>query len=280
MTFIVESVKKILAPEPADYSPVSLIIIAVAIVVKLILGRYVKQQGEKVNSGALIASGSDASFDAILSASVLASALIYLAWGVSLEPWVGAVISVFIIKAGVEMMSETISDIIGRRGDSEISARIKQLLNEEPEVRGSYDLNLFNYGPNTYYGSVHLELPDTMTVAEVDVLTRRVELKVYQQTGVILTGVGVYSYNTTDEEAARIRNAVQKAVLTHDWALQMHGFYADTTAKALRFDVVVSFDIDRNEALRIMNEEIQALYPDYTVQIVADLDATDVEASE
>ena len=251
-----------------------------AIVVKLILGRYVKQQGEKVNSGALIASGSDASFDAILSASVLASALIYLAWGVSLEPWVGAVISVFIIKAGVEMMSETISDIIGRRGDSEISARIKQLLNEEPEVRGSYDLNLFNYGPNTYYGSVHLELPDTMTVAEVDVLTRRVELKVYQQTGVILTGIGVYSYNTTDEEAARIRNAVQKAVLTHDWALQMHGFYADTTAKTLRFDVVVSFEIDRSEALRIMNEEIQALYPDYTVQIVADLDATDVEASE
>ena len=119
-----------------------------------------------------------------------------------------------------------------------------------------------------------------MTVAEVDVLTRRVELKVYQQTGVILTGVGVYSYNTTDEEAARIRNAVQKAVLTHDWALQMHGFYADTTAKTLRFDVVVSFEIDRNEALRIMNEEIQALYPDYTVQIVADLDATDVEASE
>ena len=189
-------------------------------------------------------------------------------------------ISVFIIKAGVEMMSETISDIIGRRGDSEISARIKQLLNEEPEVRGSYDLNLFNYGPNTYYGSVHLELPDTMTVAEVDVLTRRVELKVYQQTGVILTGIGVYSYNTTDEEAARIRNAVQKAVLTHDWALQMHGFYADTTAKTLRFDVVVSFEIDRSEALRIMNEEIQALYPDYTVQIVADLDATDVEASE
>ena len=280
LTSIIESVKKILAPEPADYSPVSLIIIAVAIVVKLILGRYVKQQGEKVNSGALIASGSDASFDAILSASVLASALIYLAWGVSLEPWVGAVISIFIIKAGVEMMSETISDIIGRRGDSEISARIKQLLNEEPEVRGSYDLNLFNYGPNTYYGSVHLELPDTMTVAEVDVLSRRVELKVYQQTGVILTGVGVYSYNTTDEEAARIRNAVQKAVLTHDWALQMHGFYADTTAKTLRFDVVVSFDIDRNEALRIMNEEIQALYPDYTVQIVADLDATDVEASE
>ncbi|MBQ6400387.1 MAG: cation transporter [Clostridia bacterium] len=274
-TALVESVKKIIHPEPAEYSAVSLVIIAVAIVVKLLLGRYVKAQGEKVNSSALIASGSDASFDAILSASVLASAVIYLLWGVSLEPWVGAVIACFIIKAGIEMLSDTLSDIIGRRGDPEVSRKIKELLNEEPAVRGAYDLNLFNYGPNTYYGSVHVELPDTMTVEEVDRLTRRVELKVYQQTGVILTGVGVYSYNTTNEEAARIRNRVQQTVLAHDWALQMHGFYADTEKKTIRFDVVVSFDVDRKEALQTLTREIQALYPDYALQIVPDVDATD-----
>ena len=274
-TALVESVKKIIHPEPAEYSAVSLVIIAVAIVVKLLLGRYVKAQGEKVNSSALIASGSDASFDAILSASVLASAVIYLLWGVSLEPWVGAVIAGFIIKAGIEMLSDTLSDIIGRRGDPEVSRKIKELLNEEPAVRGAYDLNLFNYGPNTYYGSVHVELPDTMTVEEVDRLTRRVELKVYQQTGVILTGVGVYSYNTTNEEAARIRNRVQQTVLAHDWALQMHGFYADTEKKTIRFDVVVSFDVDRKEALQALTREMQALYPDYALQIVPDVDATD-----
>ena len=74
ITSLVESVKKIIHPEKADYSIVSLIIVAVAIVVKLVLGRYVKKQGKKHNSGALVASGSDALFDAILSASVLASA--------------------------------------------------------------------------------------------------------------------------------------------------------------------------------------------------------------
>jgi cation diffusion facilitator family transporter len=81
ITSLVESVKKIIHPEAADYSTVSLLIIAVAIAVKLVLGRYVKAQGEKVNSGALIASGSDASFDAILSASVLAWANILVSLG-------------------------------------------------------------------------------------------------------------------------------------------------------------------------------------------------------
>lgn len=275
ITSLVESVKKIIHPEAADYGMVSLIIIAVAIVVKLVLGAYVKKQGEKVNSGALVASGKDASFDAILSASVLASAIVFLVWGISLEAYVGVIISIVIIKAGIEMMIETLNDIIGQRGDADMSRQIKKLLIEEPEVRGAYDLTLFNYGPDKYYGSVHMELPDTMTVDEVDVLTRKIQIKVFQETGVILTGIGVYSFNTTDDEAAQIRNTVQKTVLAHEWALQMHGFYVDIVNKTMRFDAVVSFDIDHKEAIEILHEELQNLYPDYTIQIIADIDVTD-----
>ena len=110
---------------------------------------------------------------------------------------------------------------------------------------------------------------------EVDKLTRRVEAKVYNQTGVILTGVGVYSYNTGSDEATKIRNRIQETVLRHDWALQLHGFYADLDAKTIRFDVVLSFDVDREEAMEELNREIRELYPDYTAVIVADVDISD-----
>ena len=76
ITALVESVKKIIEPEAADYSVVALVIIAAAVVVKIILGRYVSAKGRQVNSGSLVASGKDALFDAVLSASVLAAALI------------------------------------------------------------------------------------------------------------------------------------------------------------------------------------------------------------
>lgn len=275
ITALVESIKKIIEPEPAEYTIVSLLIIAAAVVVKLLLGRYVKGQGEKVNSGALVASGSDASFDAILSASVLASAVIFMIWGISLEAYVGVVIAVFIIKAGIEMLSETLSDIIGQRADAEMSKTIKKLVAEEPEVRGAYDLILYNYGPDKNYGTLHMELPDTMTVEEVDVLTRKVQNKVFHETGVILTGIGVYSYNTSDDEAAQMRNHVQEKVLEHDWAIQMHGFYVDTVEKLIRFDVVLSFDADRKEALDTLNAELKEMYPDYTPVIVPDVDTSD-----
>ena len=275
ITSLVESVKKIIHPETPDYSVVSLVIIASAVAVKLILGRYVKAQGQKANSGALIASGEDARFDAILSASVLASAVIFLLTGLSLEAWVGVVISGFIIKSGVEMMMETLDDIIGHRADAELTQKIRHLLNEEPEVRGAYDLFLDNYGPDRNYASVHLELPDVMTVEEVDRLTRRVQAKVFKETGVILTGVGVYSYNTGSDEIAAIRNAVQEKVMAHDWALQIHGFHLNPETKELRFDVVTSFDVDPKEAIATLQEEIQAIVPDYTVCITRDVDIAD-----
>ena len=155
------------------------------------LGRYVKAQGEKVNSGSLVASGSDAMFDAILSSSVLASAIIFKVSGISLEAYVGAVISVIIIKSGVEMMMETLDQILGERAEKEITDKIIAIMKEEKDVRGAYDLVLHNYGPDKHLGSVHIELPDHMTVREVDRLTRKLEARVYRETGVIMTGVGL-----------------------------------------------------------------------------------------
>ena len=155
LTSLTESVKKIIEPETAEYTALSLVIISVAIVVKIVLGLFVKKQGIKVNSGALTASGSDALFDAILSSSVLVSAVIYLIWGISLEAYVGVIISGFIIKAGIEMMADTVNEIIGKRGDSETSRELKRIICAEEDVLGVYDIALFNYGPDRDYASNH-----------------------------------------------------------------------------------------------------------------------------
>ncbi|SFT42650.1 cation diffusion facilitator family transporter [Selenomonas sp. GACV-9] len=276
ITAAVESVKKMISPEVPDYSVTALLIIGAAVIVKIILGRFVKAQGERVNSGSLVASGSDALLDAVLSLSVLISAIIFIATGISLEAYVGAVISGFIIKSGIDMIRETLDEILGKRMDKEISRQLKSLLSDEPEVRGAHDLVIYNYGPDKDLASVHLELPDTMSVKEVDGLTRRLETKVFKATGIILAAVGVYSYNTEDSsEAANIRVDVTKRVLAHAWALQLHGFYLDEKAKAMRFDVVMSFDIPHKEGVRILQEEMKEAYPHYDIQIVPDVDLSD-----
>ena len=273
VTSLVESVKKIIHPETADYSTVSLIIIASAVVVKLLLGRYVKSVGKKVNSGSLVASGSDALFDAILSASVLLSAIIYLVWGLSLEAWVGAVIAVFIIRSGFEMLSETLDDILGKRIESDVTNAIKATICQEPQVTGAYDLILHSYGPEDLIGSVHVEVPDTLTADELDAMERRIVHRVFQAHGVVLTGISIYATNTKDPEIAAMRKHVTELVTAHPGVLQIHGFYVDKVNKLLQLDVILDFSLqDRQQTFEAIRSEVAAAYPDYHITMTMDID--------
>ncbi len=273
VTAFVESVKKIIRPDVPEYSTAALVIVAVAVVVKLVLGRYVGRVGQKVNSDALVNSGADATMDSVISASTLVAAGIYLLFHVSLEAWLGAVIAAVIVKSGVGMLRETLSKILGERADAQLARDVKATVTSRPEISGAYDLVLHDYGPDAWNGSVHVEVPDTLSADDLDKLIRDVTVEVYQKHNVILTAIGVYSVNTRDPEAAAAREKVSALVLGEPYVLQLHGFYLDKAEKTLRFDFVVSFDApDRAQVYRAVCEKVRRAYPDYTLQVVMDTD--------
>ncbi len=274
LTAFVESVKKIIHPEEPNYSAVSLIIIGSAVVVKLLLGRYVKKKGEEVNSGSLIASGSDALFDAILSASVLLSAVIFLIWHINLEAYVGVVIACIIIKSGIEMLCDTLDDILGKRVDRELLTDIRKTVCEDEAVHGAYDLILHAYGPEKYYGSVHVEVPDTMTADEIDLMDRRIAKNVYLKHGVAMTGISIYSMNTTNDTIKEMRTNITRMVNAHEGVLQVHGFYVDLEQKTINLDVILDFALeDREGTFLQIRDEISKAYPDYQLYMALDIDA-------
>ena len=273
ITSLVESVKQIVHPETPDYNTVSLIIVAVAVAVKILLGRYVKSVGVKVNSDSLINSGEDATLDSVISASTLVAAGIFLIFHISLEAWLGAVISLVIIKSGIEMLRDTISQILGEKNDPELARSIKKTVVSFPEVQGAYDLVLNNYGPDTWNGSIHIEVPDTYSADRLDQLIRDIQTAVYKQHQVILTAIGVYSMNTRDEEIIETQKKVREIVFSHQYVKQMHGFYLIKDQKAMRFDIVVSFDAeDRKAVYEDVLADVQKAFPDYTLQVAMDMD--------
>lgn len=276
ITSLTESVKKIINPEVPDYSAASLIIIAAGVAVKVLLGRYVKSVGEKVNSDSLINSGEDATLDSIISASTLAAALLFMWKGISLEAWLGAVISAVIIKSGCEMLSGMLSRMLGERVDSELSKEIKATICEADGALGAYDLFLHDYGPDRMMGSVHVEVPDTMNADELDVMTRRIQKAVYEKHHVIMTAVGIYSRNTKDDEVAEIYENVRRIAAGYEHVLQIHGFYCSIEDKKIRFDVVVDFKApDRNEVWQSVMKDVREAYPDYDIAVALDSDISD-----
>ncbi len=270
ITSLIESVKKIFAPTDPEYTNVTLIVISVAIVVKIVLGQYVKRQGKLLNSDALIASGSDALFDAVITLSTLVSAGIMLIWNVSLDGILGALISIAIIKAGIEMLASPVNELLGARVSQELIHNIKQEVMAFDDVHGVFDIILHNYGPDVYIGSLHISVYDTMNADEIHGLSRRISEQLLEHYGIVMT-IGIYSISTGDNKRGQLQSAVVQALTKHKEVQQIHGFCYFDEEHRISVDVVPHISV-RNEAalLSQLTSELKNLIPDEEITIVID----------
>ena len=270
ITSLIESVKKIFDPTEPEYTTVTLVVIVVAIIVKLVLGRYVKKKGEQLSSDALIASGSDALFDAVITLSTLVSAGIMLLWHVSLDGILGALISLVIIKAGVEMLASPVNELLGSRISPELLKQIKQEVLAFDGVHGVYDIILHNYGPDVLIGSLHVNVYDTMNAHQIHGLTRSITEQMFERHGIIMT-IGIYAVATGANKHTELQNTVMQTLGRHKDITQVHGFYYYERENRVSVDVVPDISVHDEPAFsRQLQEELKAILPNTNISIVID----------
>lgn len=274
-----ESINKILAHEKTYYEIVSLVVIAVAIIVKFFLAKYVKKVGKKVNSESLIGTGEEAFIDSIVSFSTLVAAIIRYIWNISLEGYLGVIISVIIINTGVEMLRKTADIMLGERADKELTRKLKRTILSFEEVQGVYDLNIHTYGPSKIIATAHIQVRDDMTAEEIHILTRKIEYKVFNEFGIILT-LGIYASNNNSElelgQIGKIKEELKKITKEYKSIIQIHGFYVDQENNNVFFDIVIDFNEKNKE--HIKNEVIRKLkekYGRYNYNVILDPDISD-----
>lgn len=274
-TSLKESIEQIIHPETPDYGTISLIIVGVAVVVKIGLGTYFKKRGKSLDSDSLTASGQDALMDSVISVSTLVAALVYVFFGLSLEAWLGAVISLFILKAGYEIIRDATAKLLGERIDSDLSKAVKSTICAIDGVCGAYDLILNDYGPQRLWGSVHIEIDAELSAAQIDDKTRLIQQTVFDKHQVVLHTIGIYSINH-DATSTALREKIYQTIKQHPEVLEIHGFYVKEEAKEIRMDIIISFDVkDRKQLHEAIVKEISALYPDYHFHVALDLDFSD-----
>lgn len=272
ITALTESAPKIFHPDVTSYTTVSLVIIAVAVVVKFVLGKYVKNVGQSVDSQALVASGSDAFFDGILSFATLVAAIISMFYHISLEGILGVIIALVIIKASIDMIRETVDSMLGDRIDSKLSHDIKQAICEFPGVYGAYDLILHNYGPEEMQGSVHIEVDDGLSAIDIQKLTRKITFQIYDKFNVALTGIGIYAKN---EKYTDIRSDLETIIGKYPEIKEIHAFTVFEEDNLITVDMIVDFSADREEIKSKVYDEIKSKHPQFNYMIIDDYDYSD-----
>ena len=269
-----ESVEKIINPAETNYTITTIIVVTAAIFVKFFLWKYVKSQWKKLNSWSLIASGVDALNDSLISLSTLIAALISIFFGVWIEWFIWVVISIFILKAGIEILKDTVKEIIWTRADPELVNKLRSKIQSHEWVLWVYDMMLHNYGPNKIIGTAHIQVNDDMTAKEIHRLTRNIQVWIYSEFGIIIT-IWIYASNN-DWEFGKIQNELNQIIRNYENIIQMHGFYVDDSTNNISFDLIFDYKEENPEKIvRKIKKEIKSKFPDYEYSVIIDNDVSE-----
>ena len=275
---IYSSINSLINKEESTYSIYSFIVIAIAIVIKVVLGLYYRHKGKQIDSSVLRASGIDALMDSLLSFGTLVGALIAYFWNVYLEGYIGIVIGLFIIRAAYEVLKESISKIIGERTDEEVIQKLISDVASLEEVHGVYDVIINNYGIDHNIGSLHVEVDDNLTAKEIQALERKIAYICYDKYRVVMT-VGVYASNVDTPEALEIKQKIINLTKEYPQVIQTHGFYIDLEKKIVSLDIIIDFSADNEQEIyQKIKEGIGKICPSYTIYLVLDKDFSVVKS--
>ena len=273
---IKESISKILDPVLPERSWVAVGVLGGSILVKLWLGLFNRKIGKRIDSTVMRATAADCLSDALSTTAVLISTLILLLFPsvtVNLDAYMGVIVAIMILIAGVKILNETKNSILGQSPSHEIVEQITDIVESTPGTLGLHDLVVHNYGVGHVIAALHVEVDGKADVFETHDMIDNIERKLRHDCGIEAT-IHMDPIVTDDERVTLLRTRVEAAVREVDPALRIHDFrfVEGTTHSNLIFDVAVPFELRRTdeELRRAIASQISRLDPTYFAMITID----------
>lgn len=242
------SFTKILHPEEVRFSVVLLISLLLSVGAKLWMSRFNTILGNKINSSVMLATAKDSRNDVIATSATIIAIICSTVTDRPIDGIMGVLVSVFILKAGFEIIKDTVDELLGKPADPEITQRIKELVCCDDRIIGLHDLIIHNYGPGNMIGSCHAEVKSSEDFAAAHDLIDRIEHEIHKQLKIAMT-IHMDPIEVDNEQINYCRGLVISAVKAIDERLKIHDFRTVTgdTHINLIFDLVVPFEMDADD---------------------------------
>ncbi len=258
---LLSSVRLIFNPEKLNVSYTAIAIIAVSAFIKFFLGIYTIKMGKKAGSSALEAVGIEGRNDSFASGITIVSSIFFLIFHVSLDAYAGIIISALIIKAGYDVLSETLSEIIGRPGEKELADKLYYVIRSTDNIIAASDMVLHNYGPDTWSGSVNVEIYYKKTAEEIFQILHALQRRIFKEYSVIMV-FGIYAVNNDREDVKAIRNDIAAFVEKHEHIKSFHAVYLEPDTEKIYCDLIADYNLKDWSALeKEFTEYMKKRYP-------------------
>ena len=258
------SIEKIMHPSPLEFSWTGVIVLLLAIAIKVWQSLFNISAGKKINSLALIATGTDSRNDVISTSVVLAGVLMGHFLNVQIDGYLGLAVALFILWSGISLVKETVSPLLGEAPDPDLVNNIEKQTMNFDGVLGIHDLVVHNYGPGKIFASVHIEVDSDVDVMLSHDLVDNIEKQISHDLHLLLTA-HMDPVNTHDPNREPLSNIIKEAISEIPGVLSFHDLriVPGSTHTNVIFDVVVSSECKESpEKIRqILQERIAGYNP-------------------
>lgn len=218
-----EAIDKIIHPQDLQYSSIALIVLLFSIGIKLIMMRVNNKAGKKIKSETLLAAGQDSMNDSIMTCATLISLLLFKFTKINLDAYIGFVVSLFVLKSGIEIFKNVLNTILGSAPDKELLKEIEKTVLKHKEIHGIHDLLLHDYGPSQMFMTFHAEVDADANILETHDVIDNIEEELLNKFQ-ILTTIHMDPVDFKDKNKSRINKKVRELVKEVNEKYTIHDF--------------------------------------------------------
>ncbi|WP_461811740.1 cation diffusion facilitator family transporter [Faecalimonas sp.] len=261
LTFLKDSVGKIMNPEQLKFQWISIIILLFSIGMKLWLGGFNRKLGKKINSKVLQATATDSMGDAITTSVTVFSIFFWKITGINIDGIVGLLVSGIVVWAGISIAKDTVEALIGPAPDKEVYRKIIEFVEEYEGIEGTHDLIVHNYGPGKSMASIHAEVPNTADIEVSHEVVDKIERDAQKYLGIFLV-IHMDPIEIRDESILEIKEMANTKINEIDSKVSIHDFRVVEGKQRINliFDMVVPYEYDKekqNEVSNTLRKELQ-----------------------
>ena len=267
------SVNKIIHPEKLTFSLIVLISLLVSILIKLWMSFFNAFLGKKINSSVMLATAKDSRTDVIATSATCIAVISSLYTNLPVDGIMGLVVSLFIFKSGIDIVKDTVDNLLGKPVDSDIVYAIKEMIGESDKIIGIHDLVVHNYGPGNMIGSLHAEVKSNEDFVFVHDMIDELERRIHKELNILMT-IHMDPIETDNEQVNLSLDMIRNIILDIDPCLQIHDFrlVAGDTHTNLIFDIVVPYDCKYNndDIKELIDKQLDKMEDNYYTVITFD----------
>ena len=270
---IKEAVLKIVNPQDLNFTYSTLLVLIISIGIKLLMAYMNGKAGKAISSQTLKAASQDSLNDSLMTLATFLSMLFYRFSGINIDAYVGLIVSLFVLKAGIGIFKDVLDTILGKAPDPELIRQIESDIMKHESVLGIHDLIMHDYGPSHRFMSLHAEVDASVPIMDTHDMIDNIESEILEKYH-ILTSIHMDPIDTHDELTNVLREKVRAKVKEINEAYNIHDFrmVKGNTHSNLVFDVLIPAEdqISHEELKKQISAKAIEIDPSYRCVITID----------